>query len=321
MTPDRSDVVLYGLRIRSAVPLPDGRPAAADGAVDLDITLGPSIAVGSSPPAGEVLAEHALSDEEWSCFVRRAGGEYLLRYAPVCDIVVDAALRRAVVHPMADAPLERLSVFASGALPAFVLLMRGEPVLHASAVDVGGSVVAFVGQSGMGKSTMATLACAQGARLVTDDVLRVDVGPPPRCHLGGGELRLRRARALLDDLGLTESRPTGDGRDAVPLPVSDKTLTPLAAIVIPLLDRAATDVDVQRLPPVDAVLALLSFPRFAGWQETTSQTRQLQLLADVSTHVGVFTARLPWGPPFPATLIDDVLAGAGVTRPPPRRAR
>ena len=65
-------------------------------------------------------------------------------------------------------------MLVGGTLLAFVLTMRGEAVLHASAVQVGDAALAFVGASGMGKSTMATLLCADGARLVTDDVLRLD---------------------------------------------------------------------------------------------------------------------------------------------------
>jgi ABC-type glutathione transport system ATPase component len=35
-------------------------------------------------------------------------------------------------------------------------------MLHASCVEVGGATVAVVGESGMGKSTLAALFCAAG---------------------------------------------------------------------------------------------------------------------------------------------------------------
>jgi len=299
--------------------VPDGRPGQSGTGFDLEIALGAPQSASQSPPEGTVLAEHVLSDEEWSRFVRRPDGGFVLRYFPVCDMLVDASLQRAVIHPLGDTSIERVSVFASGALPAFVLLMRGEPVLHASAVDVGGSVVAFVGQSGMGKSTMATLACAAGARLVTDDVLRLDPGVPPRCYLGGGELRLRRTGPALEELGVSGGRRTGDGRDAVTLSRSEAELSPLSSIVIPLLDRDTHGVELRTLDPVEAVLALLSFPRFVGWEEPSSHARQFQLLSDICEQVPVMTARVPWGPPFPADLISDLFAAAGVS-PPGREA-
>ena len=72
-------------------------------------------------------------------------------------------------------------------------------MLHASAVAVDGIGLAFVGQSGRGKSTVAALMCVDGAELVTDDVLTVDPGPPVRCQGGASELRLRAAAAHLAD--------------------------------------------------------------------------------------------------------------------------
>lgn len=62
------------------------------------------------------------------------------------------------------------------------------------AEEVGGRAVAFIGSSGIGKTTLKALCCAAGARLVTDDVLRVE----PRdgegwCFHGTCTLRLRPA--------------------------------------------------------------------------------------------------------------------------------
>jgi len=89
------------------------------------------------------------------------------------------------LHPGADLGL--VTVLTAGALLAVHLRLRGELVLPASAVQLGGAALAFVRASGMGKSTLAALLCASGHGLVTDDVLRVDPadgpgrpGPPGR---------------------------------------------------------------------------------------------------------------------------------------------
>ncbi len=76
-------------------------------------------------------------------------------------------------------------------------VLRGYDVLHASAVALGGSAVAFMGASGTGKTTLAIRIVARGAPLVTDDVLAIEVtGDGVRAHRGGtvarvdpGELR------------------------------------------------------------------------------------------------------------------------------------
>ena len=53
-------------------------------------------------------------------------------------------------------------------------VLRGTHVLHASAVALAGRAVAFMGRSGVGKTTLAGRIVAHGARLMTDDVLAVD---------------------------------------------------------------------------------------------------------------------------------------------------
>jgi hypothetical protein len=280
-------VLLYGLRIRSDVVIHQGRSVPAEGAADLDVVIGPGMVAVGEPPPGVVLAHDELTDEAWYSFVREEGGGYVLRYASVCDFLVSADLRRVVVRVVDGADLEMVSVFVAGALPAFVLIMRGEAVLHASAVDVGGRVLAFVGQSGMGKSTMAALVCAAGGRLVTDDVLRLDTSGPPRCYLGGGELRMRRSS---DDVSgafdpPSGSRRTGDGRNAMTVAPARAELLPLAAIVIPFPDRAAPELWLRRLDPVRAVLGLASFPRFVGWEDPKTQAEQFQHLGDVCEYV------------------------------------
>jgi len=304
-----SDVVLYGLRVRSAVPLP-GRPAVGTEPPDLEIVKGDDIDSPVDPPPGTNIAHSELAAEQWYTFTRLPSGDFLLRYAGLCDFVVDADLRRAVVNTGRGADADMVPVLAAGALMAFVLIMSGEPVLHASAVDIGGRALAFVGRSGMGKSTMATLCCAAGGRLITDDVLRLTAGPAPRCYLGTGELRLRFAATELADrfVDLPESRPTADGRDALSPEVWGTDLVPLAAIVVPLPNHEVSTLRVVRLGPMDALTALVAFPRILGWQEPPTRARQFKLMGEVSNAVPVYTVDVPWGPPFAPDLVPEMLA-------------
>jgi hypothetical protein len=308
------DILLYGLRIRSEVPLP-GRPAEpGNGApLDLEISLGPEAEPEGGPPPGTVLAHHELSPTQWYTFTQLVDGSFLLRFADICDFSVDATLRCVEVRVAKGGSPEWVAVFAGGALLSFILVMKGEPLLHASAVDVGGAALAFVGRSGMGKSTMATLSCAAGGHLITDDVLRLTTGVPPRCYLGPDEIRLRAwatelTSAFSEPLG---QRRTGDGRDAVQVPLGAPELLPLAAVVVPLPDRAATEVVLKRLDPMNSLVALLSFPRILGWVEPLTQAQQFKLLSDISGRVPVYQARIPWGPPFPDGVVRDLLEGTG----------
>jgi len=69
-------------------------------------------------------------------------------------------------------------------LQVFTLHDRSGLVLHASAVEVDGRAVLFVGRSGAGKSTVAALAARAGATFLADDMIFVEIDDngAPRAH-------------------------------------------------------------------------------------------------------------------------------------------
>lgn len=308
-------VRLYGLTVRSELPLHQDRPPADAQAVDLTITLGDPIVQPEELPPGKRLLHLQVSKQFFAAW--RTDEGYLLRFFDTCDVHYDRTLSSAVIHPVAGADPDLLAVLAGGTVLAFALAMRGEPVLHASAVQIGDSALAFVGSSGMGKSTTATLMCADGALLITDDLLRLDLSStPPTCSLGATELRLRKAAGDLSDrfASAPGRRTTGDARDALAIPASTTEKLPLAAIVIPLPDNSGerTTAEVTKLDGMAAFLQLARFPRLLGWEDEEVLGRQFQQLGEVVDRVPVFQARLPWGPPFPAQLAADVRLAVGL---------
>ena len=307
---------VYGLTVRSEVPLHLRRTAPAGTPVDLEITRGRAVPQSESTPPGRVLLDLRGSRRFYTATA--ADRSFRLRFFGSCDIVLDQTLRRATVHPTSGADPDLLPVLVSGSLLAFVLTMRGETVLHASAVQVGDAALAFVGASGMGKSTMATLLCADGARLVTDDLLRLDTTTAaPTCALGATELRLRQgADHLANRFGTAPRlRTTGDARQALaPLPATTENL-PLAALVVPVPDhsperRAAA---ITRLSRKEAIVVLSQFPRLLGWQDAAVRRASFHRLADIVDRVPVHAAVVPWGPPFPEDIAADVLRATGLT--------
>ncbi|MCM3901867.1 MAG: hypothetical protein ND866_09190, partial [Pyrinomonadaceae bacterium] len=82
--------------------------------------------------------------------------------------------REVCVIPMAGVDDSRIRLSLVGVVMAFVLYQRGILVLHAATISLGGGAVAFLGESGFGKSTMAAALYKRGYNLFTDDVLPVD---------------------------------------------------------------------------------------------------------------------------------------------------
>ena len=94
---------------------------------------------------------------------------------------------------------DALRAFVTGPILALLLVQRGFLVLHASAAAVRDArgewgAVAFVGDSGAGKSTMAAALHARGARAVADDYIAVppsgEGGAPPLTFPGFARLSL-----------------------------------------------------------------------------------------------------------------------------------
>lgn len=311
-----SDVTrIYGLTVRSEVPLHQRRPVPVGTPIDLDIVLGPPAPATDATPPGRVLLDLRGSRSYYSATADDEG--FRLRFFGSCDVELDRSLTRATVHPVSGVDQDLLSVLVSGTLLAFVLTMRGETVLHASAVQVGDSALAFIGGSGMGKSTMATLLCSAGARLVTDDVLRLDsTVSPPTCALGATELRLRKGADHLADRfeSAPALRSTGDARQALAAAASTTEDLPLAGLVVPVPDHSPErrTTELVRLSSQEAMVVLAKFPRLVGWQDAAVRRASFHQLADVVDQVPVHAALLPWGPPFPEDIVSCVLRATGL---------
>jgi hypothetical protein len=91
-------------------------------------------------------------------------GTFLVRKGR--EIIIDP-------NPGVEENLVRLPLL--GAVLAVLLHQRGQLVLHASAVDIGGQAVAFIGAKGKGKSTMAAALYGRGHKLIGDDMVVVSL--------------------------------------------------------------------------------------------------------------------------------------------------
>lgn len=109
----------------------------------------------------------------WTEFYR-SGADYLLRFPDLADFDVSADGTLVVAYPSADTDAVTLEHLFINQLTPLALSRQGRPAYHASVVTVPGGAVAFLGKTGMGKSTLAASFALEGATFLTDDALLVE---------------------------------------------------------------------------------------------------------------------------------------------------
>lgn len=297
---------LHGLRVRSEVPL-HAQPGLDGPDADLTVTWGPPGPVTDDPPAGETVAELIVAGYRYYTGVRD-GDAHVLRSHGLCDFHIGLASRSIECRPDPEIDPAFVPILLGGTVSAFYLGLAGRNVLHGSAVEVDGRGIAFIGHSGAGKSTMAAMMCAAGGRLLSDDVLHLELDDGVRCLGRAAELRLRQTSlSVLDGLASPSARLTVDGKVAVAFAAASPDCVPLSRVVIPMPSRTTSAVQVRPLRGAEAVLALSRFPRILGWLAPDIVEAQFTFSADLAQRVPVCEALVPWGPPFTAALAREVL--------------
>ena len=109
----------------------------------------------------------------WTEFHRFRNG-YLLRFPGLADFEVSADGESVIAFAAPgtdDATLEHLYI---NQVTPLALSRQGRPSFHASVVTVPEGAVAFLGSSGMGKSTLAASFALNEATFLTDDALLIE---------------------------------------------------------------------------------------------------------------------------------------------------
>ena len=109
----------------------------------------------------------------WTTF-HRLGDDYYLRFPEIADFELSQDGRRVKGWPVpgvSDATIQHL--YLNQVLP-LALGKQGKLVLHGSAVEINGKSIAFIGESGRGKSTLAASFATSGSPFLTDDGLLLE---------------------------------------------------------------------------------------------------------------------------------------------------
>jgi hypothetical protein len=233
----------FGLRLQSALPLPELHPDDAFGTGDVAIRLAPA----PPPDAPEILIDVRANAQCFWMDVPRVA-RFLVRDG-----------REILVEPEPEVLDGDVRAYLLGSVMGALLHQRGLLPLHASAVAVGGRAIAFIAPAGSGKSTMAMHLQHRGHRVICDDICAVDVtGGSARVRPGLRNLKLWSA-----SLGAIAKTPDGlepvladmdKYRVPVEAPADDRALD-LAAVV--LLDWS-NEPGLVALPGAEAVGALIA---------------------------------------------------------------
>jgi len=263
---------LYGLTLQSPLSLPCPR---VDRGVRPDVRLRCGRAAQFDRARHEIDRARSTLDpartrrREWFRCRQLANGTTFLEWNDLFQFLVSPDGRRILYRRLRNATRESFSVYLLGQTLSFSLVVLGREPLHGTVVAIGGRAVAFLGDCGYGKSTLAAALLARRFPLLTDDLVVLD-------HRDGdwlvhpGVPRLKLFPAVLRRLlGPVPGTPMNGGTAKVVLPLAaDQTMNEMVRLhaLYVLSDPAASarrTGPIPRIEPLSERDAFLEITRAA----------------------------------------------------------
>jgi hypothetical protein len=261
----------YGVTIRSDTPF-DLPPCARHGLGAIDCFS-----------ATASFFERALdgvavaSRQGWYRYASLRDGSAYVRWDGVGEFLVAPNGRTMFSRRDERASTASFQVYLFGQALSFAHVRQRLEPLHATAVVVDGDAVAFLGQSGFGKSSLAAAFIADGHRLLTDDLLTVGLSADGVfAYPGAPRIKLfaKVAGQLWPEARDSGRMNEGTEKRILPLTAAQSSRSParLRAIyvVAPPRDACrAQETTMARLSPRAAFVALVAaaFNRRTGGHE------------------------------------------------------
>jgi hypothetical protein len=150
----------FGLNITSDIHFPELYQTSFDGEGDLHIGTGDLTMVWDekAKPNTHVFVEKNL----------------VLFQIPNLAIFSISNGNSIVFSPFLKADLNKIRLYLLGTCMGTLLLQKKTLCLHGSAIAIEGKAYAFVGESGVGKSTLASAFIMQNFQLISDDVIAIN---------------------------------------------------------------------------------------------------------------------------------------------------
>jgi hypothetical protein len=294
MVPKNRVYNLYGFRLQSEMQL--ACPPVEAPTLRPDIELVEYSA--SDLRRARELGGRQLEACDFYEFTRLHDGSIHLRWPSLFEFLVSAGGNRIGWRNLDGTRREALQEYLLGQVLSFAMLVRGVEPLHATAVVVGGGAVAFLGDSGYGKSTLGASFVHENHPLLTDDVLVLE----------------RRGRQMLAHPGMPRiklvpqmSGSVFQGREGVPMNrFTHKTIfalnahehqmsaIPLRALYVLSPPRNRTcKLTLRRMSERKAFLSVLKNTFNDVLLNPMRLKRQFEFAATVATHVPVKALSYP----------------------------
>jgi hypothetical protein len=150
----------YELSICSSFPLPELQASFPVESPSINIKFGPVEWTLPNPAPA------------WKYFAREKDDFYC--YWSVVGKFSIRAGKEIIIDPIAEVDVDTIRLPLLGSVLALLLYQRQQLALHASAVNINGAAVLFLGASGQGKSTTAATLYGKGHQVMTDDVAAIE---------------------------------------------------------------------------------------------------------------------------------------------------
>ena len=287
----------FGLNIESDLPLPSF--LAGDGS-EPDVTINVGSVV-DPPPTATQVTEWAWVNPTAVWLAPDTGDRFCIEGGR--QVTYQS-------HPTSSDAARLVYLLASGF--GALLHQRGFLTLHAGAIATEDGAVGFLGRSGIGKSTTTSGLVDAGYRLVTDDILALNVKPDAATTAVPAFPSMKVCADVLDmRTGNGDYAPIPSPLNKVRVPAEnfDESPLPLAALYVLRLGQVDNVAVSDRLTPAQCfrVLERETFRRrFTA--PMGRRAKHFEQLTQVAAATPVYVVRRPSDHETHAELLDTVQA-------------
>ncbi|MEJ5364709.1 MAG: hypothetical protein WHS86_06400 [Desulfosoma sp.] len=181
-----------------------------------------------------------------------------------------------------------------GMVMAVALMQRGLLVLHGSVLGMGKTAVAFLGDKGFGKSTLAAALYARGHRLISDDILAITASSAKRPRVWPAFPQFKLWPEVIPSIfglkaeELPRVHPEAEKRILTVAERFERQVLPLSRIYI--LD-AGPCARIESLPPQEALMEIIKnsyLARFSDQADRSAEALQLRGCSNLLKFASVF---------------------------------